>query len=89
MTLPERNLLESVLPRSVADYLARVTDQLASAPPHYFGIPTKKNPLDLWVYQEILFELRPTVVIEIGNWRCGSTRPPEDPLADRARRRLV
>jgi cephalosporin hydroxylase len=39
----------------------------------YFGISTWKNPLDFWVYQEILYELRPDVIIEIGNHAGGST----------------
>jgi cephalosporin hydroxylase len=38
----------------------------------YHGIPTLKNPLDFWVYQEILWETRPEVIIEIGNLYGGS-----------------
>ena len=32
-----------------------------------------KIPLDLWVFQEIIHETKPTVIIEIGNARGGST----------------
>lgn len=39
----------------------------------YHGIPTLKNPLDFWMYQQILWETRPDVVIEIGNYCGGST----------------
>jgi cephalosporin hydroxylase len=39
----------------------------------YFGIETLKCPTDFWVYQEILVETRPDVVVEIGNNRGGST----------------
>ena len=39
----------------------------------YHGIPTLKNPLDFWIYQEILWECRPDVIVEIGNFRGGST----------------
>lgn len=38
----------------------------------YRGIEVKKCPLDMWVYVELLFELRPDFVVEIGNW-CGGT----------------
>ncbi len=38
----------------------------------YFGVTTLKNPLDFWIYQEILFEVRPQVIIEIGNYHGGS-----------------
>lgn len=40
---------------------------------HYHGIETHKCPLDLWIYQEILFELRPVLVIEIGTYLGGTT----------------
>lgn len=39
----------------------------------YHGITTLKNPLDFWTYQEILWENRPDVIIEIGNYCGGST----------------
>lgn len=37
------------------------------------GIRTQKNPLDFWVYQEIIWELKPDVIVEIGNLFGGST----------------
>ena len=39
----------------------------------YWGVPTLKNPLDFWVYQEILFKNSPDYLIEIGNYMGGST----------------
>lgn len=36
----------------------------------YFGVTALKNPLDFWVYQELICQLRPDVILEIGN-RCG------------------
>jgi cephalosporin hydroxylase len=38
----------------------------------YFGIPTLKHPYDFWVYQEIITEKRPDVLLEIGNFHGGS-----------------
>lgn len=38
----------------------------------YEGVPLLKNPLDLWVYQEILWDLRPTLLIETGTAYGGS-----------------
>ena len=32
----------------------------------YFGVPAIKNPLDFWMYQEIIFDLKPAVIVEIG-----------------------
>src|SRR5204863_41220 len=39
----------------------------------YFGVPALKNPLDFWVYQELLYQLRPEVIVEVGNRYGGST----------------
>lgn len=39
----------------------------------WMGIPTLKNVLDAWIYQEILFEVQPDIVIEIGSYTGGST----------------
>jgi cephalosporin hydroxylase len=38
----------------------------------YLGVPTWKVPLDLWVYQELLWELRPGLVVETGTAHGGS-----------------
>lgn len=38
----------------------------------WFGVGVKKCPLDLWVYQEILHEVRPDVIIETGTRFGGS-----------------
>ncbi len=39
---------------------------------YWFGVPIQKSPLDCWVYQEILHELRPDVVVETGTYLGGS-----------------
>ncbi|NEP44442.1 MAG: hypothetical protein F6K35_36590 [Okeania sp. SIO2H7] len=39
----------------------------------YHGISTLKSPIDFWAYQEIIFETKPDVIIEIGNNCGGST----------------
>ncbi len=39
----------------------------------YFGVQAWKCPTDFWMYQEILFETRPDVIIEIGCNRGGGT----------------
>ena len=38
----------------------------------YEGVPVLKNPMDLWVYGEIVWDLRPTLVIETGTAFGGS-----------------
>ena len=39
----------------------------------WMGIPVRKSIFDLWVYQEILFENKPDLIIEIGSLYGGST----------------
>jgi cephalosporin hydroxylase len=36
------------------------------------GVETQKCPLDLWIYQEIIHELRPDVIVETGTFSGGS-----------------
>jgi len=38
----------------------------------WLGVPTLKCPLDLWVYQEIMQEVRPEVIVECGTAHGGS-----------------
>jgi cephalosporin hydroxylase len=38
----------------------------------WFGIQTLQNPMDLWITQEIMWEVRPDFVIEAGTWKGGS-----------------
>ncbi|WP_239340986.1 CmcI family methyltransferase [Frankia sp. CiP3] len=56
--------LRQILPRLQQRFLTQTS---------YFGVPAWKNPLDLWVYQELLYEQAPDVIIEIGNRFGGST----------------
>ncbi|UCC67973.1 MAG: class I SAM-dependent methyltransferase [Armatimonadota bacterium] len=39
---------------------------------YWLGVPTLKCPLDLWVYQEIIRETRPNVIVETGTAYGGS-----------------
>jgi cephalosporin hydroxylase len=39
---------------------------------YWLGVPTQKCPLDLWIYQELLHELRPDLIIETGTAHGGS-----------------
>lgn len=39
---------------------------------HWLGIQTLKCPMDMWSYQEILFDLRPELIIETGTYAGGS-----------------
>ena len=38
----------------------------------WLGTPTQKCPLDLWIYQEIIFNIKPDAIIECGTYGGGS-----------------
>jgi cephalosporin hydroxylase len=39
----------------------------------FLGVETVKYPLDLWIYQEILFRTRPEMIVECGVHRGGTS----------------
>lgn len=51
-----------------AFYDSRFTHNLTN----WCGVPILKNPMDVWVYQEMLWDLRPTLLIETGTAYGGS-----------------
>jgi cephalosporin hydroxylase len=40
---------------------------------YWMGVRALKNPLDAWIYQEIIYEVQPDIIIEIGSAEGGST----------------
>lgn len=38
---------------------------------HWMGVKAQKNPLDAWIYQELIYETRPEVIVEIGSAEGG------------------
>ncbi len=55
------------------DQILTIIQNRMMAKSTYFGVKSAKSPLDFWVYQEILYEMKPDVIIEIGNLFGGST----------------
>jgi len=38
----------------------------------FLNVPIEKNPLDLWMMQQIIYETQPDFIIETGTWHGGS-----------------
>lgn len=38
----------------------------------WMGVKALKNPLDAWIYQEIIFEVKPDVIVELGSMWGGA-----------------
>lgn len=64
--------MEDLLRLPLRDVLSIIQERIMTSTT-YFGVPALQNPLDYWVYQEILFELRPDFVVEIGCRSGGTT----------------
>jgi|GEM_PF-4971244 len=65
--------LEDNLAMTIEEWLRYHQDHLHFHQ-QYRGLQMIKNPFDLVVYEEILWEVKPTVIIEIGSWQGGLTR---------------
>jgi len=64
--------LESLLDQSLRSLLPRIHERIIRRT-SWLGVKTGKNPLDFWVYQELLTADRPDWIIEIGNnWGGGA-----------------
>ncbi|HEV2370131.1 MAG TPA: CmcI family methyltransferase [Acidimicrobiales bacterium] len=48
-------------------------NDLTQGESRWMGVRCMKNPLDVWIYQEILHEVRPEVLVELGSAFGGST----------------
>lgn len=64
--------MEDNLDMTLAELLPRMQHRILSGMT-WFGVRVLKCPNDFWMYQEILFERRPDVIVEIGNAYGGST----------------
>jgi cephalosporin hydroxylase len=69
----ETETLESHLDMTLREWIERYQQKLVFERVAYRGVPTWKNVLDLWVYQEIIWETGVEVVIEIGARHGGTT----------------
>ena len=39
----------------------------------WLGVATQKSPLDTWIFQELLFEVKPDVMVETGTYKGGGS----------------
>lgn len=58
---------------TLRDWLDRHQREIVFSQCRWMGIPMLKSPLDSWIYQEIIAETRPQVLVEIGSHSGGST----------------
>lgn len=63
--------MEEALSKPLGEVLELIQDRVVTNST-YFGIPCQRSPTDFWIYQEIIFALKPDVIVEIGNY-CGGS----------------
>ncbi len=59
-------MLEDYLGLSVREWIEQYQRTIVTSSITYKGIPIWKNVLDLWIYQEIVHETQPEVIVELG-----------------------
>jgi cephalosporin hydroxylase len=70
---PERDLDEQAVSERIrALWRAQFREREGIWKSTWLGIPALQNPLDVWITQEILHEVKPDVVIETGTFAGGS-----------------
>lgn len=55
-------------------WLIRYQKEIVFDKVSWMGVTARKMILDAWVYQQIIYEIRPEIIIEIGNAEGGSTK---------------
>jgi len=55
-------------------WLLRYQSEIVFDKVSWMGVTARKMVLDAWVYQQIIYEIRPEIIIEIGNAEGGSTK---------------
>ena len=61
------------MPMKTQKQIAKLFHELAIWPHNWFmGIRIQKNPCDLWMMHQIIYEVRPDYIVEAGTFRGGS-----------------
>jgi cephalosporin hydroxylase len=70
---PRRSDYRARLRMSLSGWLLYHQRRIALSQCRWMGVSAYKSPLDAWILQEILYDVKPEVVIEIGSAEGGST----------------
>ncbi|MDX2189429.1 MAG: CmcI family methyltransferase [Bacteroidota bacterium] len=59
---------------SLRDWLIYHHREIVFDKMYWRGTKILKNPLDLWIYQELIHKIKPEIIVEIGSANGGSTK---------------
>lgn len=62
--IPNPMLIEENIRTPLSQLILQWQDQTGLST--YFGVPAVKNPADAWIYREIITEMQPDVIVEVG-----------------------
>jgi len=65
-------MMEDIPSLPLSEVLKRIQEGIVSRRNTYCGIYCVKNPVDVWTYAQIIWETRPTLLIELGTFYGGS-----------------
>ena len=82
-------MMENSLDMCLCDVLMKMQEQICSHNNTYQGIYCVKNPVDVWVYQQIIWETKPDVIIELGTFFGGSSVMFRDMLRNKGGGRVI
>ena len=70
---PTRADYQKRLDMNLRDWLKYHQKNIVFDKCYWMGVKALKNPFDSWIYQEILYEIKPDILVEIGSASGGST----------------
>jgi cephalosporin hydroxylase len=74
-TVKPEQVMSDVLQKNIVDNFHKLyydSNQRTWSNTFWLGVSCQKCPLDLWIYQEIVFDVRPDIIIECGTAAGGS-----------------
>lgn len=70
---PRKKAYRQRLRMSLSRWLIYHQKEIVFEKCRWMGVKALKNPLDAWIYQEIIYEVKPDVIVELGSAEGGST----------------
>jgi cephalosporin hydroxylase len=71
--VPTRSDYRERFRMTLKEWFLRHEREIVYQEPRWMGVRIIKNPLDTWIYQELIYNVQPDVILEIGSSHGGST----------------
>lgn len=71
--IDRRDDIQTILNAPLIAWLNYHQGEILGKQSYWLGHRALKNPMDAWIYQETIYDVRPDIIVEIGNKNRGST----------------